>query len=319
MRKKIALIGGGNIGGTLAYIIASKELGDVVILDRNKEYAAGKALDIEQSLPVMKKDVSLIGTDDYADIKDSDLVIITAGVARKPGMSRDDLLSVNAEVIKTVAEGVKKYCPNAFVIVVTNPLDAIVYAFLKYSGFSRNKVVGMAGVLDSARFRLFLARELNTSVQDITSFVLGGHGDTMVPLMRYTNVGGVPLLDLIKKGMISSDKVQEIIQRTRSGGAEIVKLLKSGSAYYAPATSAIKMAESYLNNNKELFPCSVYLEGEYGLSDTCMGVPAFIGANGVEDIIQIDFDNEEKAVFDQSAEAVNSLISAMKKIVAKLT
>jgi malate dehydrogenase len=319
MRKKIALIGGGNIGGTLAYIIASKELGDVVILDRNKEYAAGKALDIEQSLPVMKKDVSLIGTDDYADIKDSDLVIITAGVARKPGMSRDDLLSVNAEVIKTVAEGVKKYCPNAFVIVVTNPLDAIVYAFLKYSGFSRNKVVGMAGVLDSARFRLFLARELNTSVQDITSFVLGGHGDTMVPLMRYTNVGGVPLLDLIKKGIISSDKVQEIIKRTRSGGAEIVKLLKSGSAYYAPATSAIKMAESYLNNNKELFPCSVYLEGEYGLSDTCMGVPAFIGANGVEDIIQIDFDNEEKAVFDQSAEAVNSLISAMKKILAKLT
>ena len=319
MRKKIALIGGGNIGGTLAYIIASKELGDVVILDRNKEYAAGKALDIEESLPVMKKDVSLIGTDDYADIKDSDLVIITAGVARKPGMSRDDLLSVNAEVIKTVAEGVKKYCPNAFVIVITNPLDAIVYAFLKYSGFSRNKVVGMAGVLDSARFRLFLARELNTSVKDITSFVLGGHGDTMVPLMRYTNVGGVPLLDLIKKGMISSNKVQEIIQRTRSGGAEIVKLLKSGSAYYAPATSAIKMAESYLNNNKELFPCSVYLEGEYGLSDTCMGVPAFIGANGVEDIIQIDFDNEEKAVFDQSAEAVNSLISAMKKILAKLT
>jgi len=319
MRKKIALIGGGNIGGTLAYIIASKELGDVVILDRNKEYAAGKALDIEESLPVMKKDVSLIGTDDYADIKDSDLVIITAGVARKPGMSRDDLLSVNAEVIKTVAEGVKKYCPNAFVIVITNPLDAIVYAFLKYSGFSRNKVVGMAGVLDSARFRLFLARELNTSVQDITSFVLGGHGDTMVPLMRYTNVGGVPLLDLIKRGMISSDKVQEIIQRTRSGGAEIVKLLKSGSAYYAPATSAIKMAESYLNNNKELFPCSVYLEGEYGLSDTCMGVPAFIGANGVEDIIQIDFDNEEKAVFDQSAEAVNSLISAMKKILTKLT
>ena len=234
-------------------------------------------------------------------------------------MSRDDLLSVNAEVIKTVAEGVKKYCPNAFVIVITNPLDAIVYAFLKYSGFSRNKVVGMAGVLDSARFRLFLARELNTSVQDITSFVLGGHGDTMVPLMRYTNVGGVPLLDLIKRGMISSDKVQEIIQRTRSGGAEIVKLLKSGSAYYAPATSAIKMAESYLNNNKELFPCSVYLEGEYGLSDTCMGVPAFIGANGVEDIIQIDFDNEEKAVFDQSAEAVNSLISAMKKILTKLT
>jgi len=314
MRKKIALIGGGNIGGTLAYIIASKELGDVVILDRNKEYAAGKALDIEQSLPVMKKDISLIGTDDYADIEGSDLVIITAGVARKPGMSRDDLLSVNADVIKTVAGGVKKYCPNAFVIVITNPLDAIVYAFLKYSGFSRKKVIGMAGVLDSARFGLFLARELNTSVRDITSFVLGGHGDTMVPLMRYTNVGGIPLSDFIKKGIISSAKIQEIIERTKNGGAEIVKLLKDGSAYYAPASSAIKMAESYLNDNNELFPCSVYLEGEYGLSDTCMGVPVFIGKNGIENIIQIEFDAEEQAIFDKSAEAVNGLISAMKKV-----
>lgn len=314
MRKKISLIGGGNIGGTLAYIIASKELGDVVILDRNKEYAAGKALDIEQSLPIMKKDISLIGTDDYADIEGSDLVIITAGVARKPGISRDDLLSVNADVIKTVAGGVKKYCPNAFVIVITNPLDAIVYAFLKYSGFSRKKVVGMAGVLDSARFRLFLARELNTSVRDITSFVLGGHGDTMVPLMRYTNVGGIPLSDFIKKGIISSAKVQEIVERTKNGGAEIVKLLKDGSAYYAPATSAIQMVESYLNDNNELFPCSVYLEGEYGLSDTCMGVPVFIGKNGIENIIQIEFDGEERAVFDKSAEAVNGLISAMKKV-----
>ena len=314
MRKKIALIGGGNIGGTLAYIAASKEIGDIVILDRSKEFAAGKALDIEESLPVMKKDVTLIGTDDYSDIKDSDLVIITAGVTRKPGMSRDDLLSVNAGVIKIVAEGVKKYAPNAFVIVITNPLDAIVYAFLKYSGFSRKKVVGMAGVLDSARFNLFLARELSVSVRDITSFVLGGHGDTMVPLIRYTNVGGVPLLDLIKQDIITSNKVQEIVERTKSGGAEIVKLLKSGSAFYAPATSAIRMAESYLNNNRQLFPCSVYLEGEYNLNDTCMGVPAFIGSAGVEDIIQIDFNKEERIIFDKSVEAVNNLITAMKKV-----
>lgn len=316
MRKKIALIGGGNIGGTLAYIAASKEIGDIVILDRSKEYAAGKALDIEESLPVMKKDVNFIGTDDYSDIKDSDLVIITAGVARKPGMSRDDLLSVNAGVIKIVAEGVKKYAPNAFVIVITNPLDAIVYAFLKYSGFSRKKVIGMAGVLDSARFNLFLARELNASVQDITSFVLGGHGDTMVPLIRYTNVGGIPLLDLIKQGLITSSKVQEIIERTKSGGAEIVKLLKNGSAFYAPATSAIRMAASYLNNNRQLFPCSVYLEGEYGLNDICMGVPTFIGANGVEDIVQMTFNQEEQAIFDKSAKAVRDLTTAMQKVLS---
>ncbi len=314
MRKKIALIGGGNIGGTLAYIAASKEIGDIVILDRSKEYAAGKALDIEESLPVMKKDVTLVGTDDYSDIKDSDLVIITAGVARKPGMSRDDLLSVNAGVIKVVAEGVKKYAPNAFVIVITNPLDAIVYAFLKYSGFSRKKVIGMAGVLDSARFNLFLARELNASVKDIKSFVLGGHGDTMVPLIRYTNIGGVPLLDLIKQGRITSNKVQEIVERTKSGGAEIVKLLKNGSAFYAPATSAIRMAISYLNNSRQLFPCSVYLEGEYGLNDICMGVPTFIGANGVEDIVQITFNQEEQAIFDKSAKAVGDLVTAMQKV-----
>ena len=314
MKKKIALIGGGNIGGTLAYIAASKEIGDIVILDRSKEYAAGKALDIEESLPVMKKDINITGTDDYSDIKDSDLVIITAGVARKLGMSRDDLLSVNADVIKIVAEGVKKYAPSAFVIVITNPLDAIVYAFLKYSGFSRKKVIGMAGVLDSARFNLFLARELNVSTQDVTSFVLGGHGDTMVPLTRYTNIGGVPLLDLIKQGRITSNKVQEIVERTKSGGAEIVKLLKNGSAFYAPATSAIRMAMSYLNNSRQLFPCSVYLEGEYGLNDICMGVPIFIGANGVEDIVQITFNQEEQAIFDKSAKAVGDLVTAMQKV-----
>lgn len=316
MRKKIALIGSGNIGGTLAYLAALKELGDVVILDRTREFASGKALDIEESLPVIEKDIKLTGTNDYADIKDSDLVIITAGVARKPGMSRDDLLSVNAEVIKTVALGVKEYAPNAFVIVITNPLDAIVYAFLKYSGFSRKKVIGMAGVLDSARFNLFLARELDMSVQDITSFVLGGHGDTMVPLIRYTNVGGVPLQDLIKQGMISDDKVEEIVERTKKGGAEIVKLLKNGSAFYAPAASAIKMAESYLNNNNQLFPCSMYLEGEYGLNDICMGVPVIIGSSGVEKIIQIDFNPEEQSIFNESVEAVNNLISAMKKVLS---
>jgi malate dehydrogenase len=315
MRKKIALIGGGNIGSTLAYIIATKELADVVLLDRTKEYAAGKALDIEESLPVMKKDLSVIGTDDYKDIKGADLVIITAGVPRKVGMSRDDLLSVNTDVIKIVAEGVKKYAPNAFVIVITNPLDAMVYAFLKYSGFSRNKVVGMAGVLDSARFRLFLARELGVSVKDITTFVLGGHGDTMVPLKRYTNVGGIPLEDIIKKGVISYERVEEIIKRTKEGGAEIVKLLKTGSAFYAPATSAIEMAESYLNDKKQLLPCSIFLEGEYGLTDICMGVPALIGAKGVEDVIEIDFYADEKAVFQKSVNAVADLIKAMQKTI----
>ncbi|WPX96532.1 malate dehydrogenase [Candidatus Bandiella euplotis] len=314
MRKKIALIGGGNIGGTLAYIIASKELGDVVILDRTREFAAGKALDIEESLPIMKKDLSLIGTDSYEDIAGADLVIITAGVARKPGMSRDDLLSINAEVTKSVAEGVKKYASNAFVIVVTNPLDAMVYAFLRYSGFSRHKVVGMAGVLDSARFRLFLARELGASVQDITTFVLGGHGDTMVPLIRYTNVGGVPLEDLIKQNVISTEKVESIIERTRKGGEEVVKLLKTGSAFYAPATSAVEMAESYLNDEKRLIPCSIFLEGEYGLNDICMGVPAFIGNKGVEKIIEIGFNDDEKVVFQKSAEAVGDLVAAMKRI-----
>ena len=248
MREKIGLIGGGNIGGTLAYIIASKALGDIVILDKNKEYAKGKALDIEESLLVMRGDLSIIGTDSYEDIEGADLVIITAGVARKPDMTREDLLAVNTEVINSVAQGIKKYAPNTFVIVITNPLDAMVYAFLKYSGFSRNKVVGMAGVLDSARFRLFLARELNTSAQDITTLVLGGHGGTMVPLIRYTNVGGIPLEDLIQQGFISSKTVDAIVERTRKGGLEIVKLLKTGSAFYAPAVSAIEIAESYLGD-----------------------------------------------------------------------
>ena len=313
MRKKIGLIGGGNIGGTLAYIIASKALGDIVILDRNKEYAKGKALDIEESLPVMRRDLSIIGTDSYEDIEGADLVIITAGVARKPDMTREDLLAVNTEIINSVAQGIKKYAPNAFVIVITNPLDAMVYAFLKYSGFSRNKVVGMAGVLDSARFRLFLARELNISAQDITTLVLGGHGGTMVPLIRYTNVGGIPLKDLIKQGLISSKIVDAIVERTRKGGLEIVKLLKTGSAFYAPAVSAIEIAESYLGDRKQLFPCSIFLEGEYGLNDICMGVPVFIGGQGVESIIKIDFNQDEKIMFKKSVKAVSELIVAMKK------
>ena len=313
MRKKIGLIGGGNIGGTLAHIIASKALGHIVILDRNKEYAKGKALDIEESLPVMKKDLSIIGTDDYKDIEGVDLVIITAGVARKPGMTRDDLLSVNAGVMNTVAQGVKKYASDAFVIVITNPLDAMVYAFLKYSGFPKNKVVGMAGILDSARFRLFLARELNISVQDITTLVLGGHGDTMVPLIRYTNVGGIPLEHLIDKGIISYKTVEAIIERTRNGGLEIVQLLKTSSAFYAPAISAIEMAESYLEDKKQLLPCSVLLEGEYGINDICMGVPVIIGKGGIESIIEIDFDKKENAMFQKSAEAVTELIITIKK------
>ena len=312
MRKKIALIGGGNIGGTLAYIIASKALGDIVILDRNAKYAKGKALDIEQGLPVMKKDLSIIGTDNYKDIEGANLVIITAGVARKPDMTRDDLLYVNAEVMSSVAQGVRKYASEAFVIIITNPLDAMVYAFLKYSEFSRNRVVGMAGVLDSARFRLFLARELNISIQDITTFVLGGHGDTMVPLIRCTSIAGIPLEDLIKKGITSSKKVNEIIDRTRQGGAEIVQLLKTGSAFYAPAISAVEMAESYLGDRKQLLPCSVLLDGEYGIHDICMGVPTLIGEQGVEDIIEIDFNENEGVMFHKSAEAVTKLIATMK-------
>ena len=313
MKKKIGLIGGGNIGGTLAYIIASKALGDIVILDRNKGYAEGKALDVEESLPIIKKDLSIIGTDNYKDIEGADLVIITAGVARRPGMTRDDLLSVNADVMSTVAQGVKKYASDAFVIVITNPLDAMAYAFLEYSAFPKNKVVGMAGVLDSARFRLFLARELNMSVQDITTLVLGGHGDTMVPLIKYTSIGGVPLEHLIEKGIISYKTVEAIIERTRNGGLEIIQLLKTSSAFYAPAISAIEMAESYLEDKKQLLPCSVLLEGEYGISDICMGVPVIIGKEGIEGIVEISFDKNESAMFQKSAEAVKELIITMKK------
>jgi malate dehydrogenase len=310
-RHKIALIGGGNIGGTLAHLAALRNLGDVVILDRTGDYARGKALDIEQSSPVEGCDSRLIGTSEYKDLEGSDVVIITAGVARKPGMSRDDLLSINNEVMKTVGAGVKEYCPNAFVIVVTNPLDAMVYAFQKASGLPHYRVVGMAGVLDSARFRLFIARELNVSVEDVSAFVLGGHGDTMVPLIRYTTIAGIPLPDIIKMGWIAKERLEQIVQRTREGGAEIVKLLQTGSAFYAPATSAIEMAESYLRDRRRVLACAAYLNGEYGVKGLYVGVPAIIGANGVEKIVEINLNAEEKTMFTHSVNAVEGLVNAL--------
>lgn len=310
-RHKIALIGGGNIGGTLAHLAALKNLGDVIILDKTADFARGKALDLEQSTPVEAYDAHISGTSDYKDIEGADVVIITAGVARKPGMSRDDLLSINKEVMKIAGEGVKKHCPNAFVIVVTNPLDAMVYAFQQASGLPHNKVVGMAGVLDSARFRLFIARELNVSVEDITAFVLGGHGDSMVPLVRYTTVAGIPLPDIIKMGWISQEKIDQIVQRTRDGGAEIVKLLQTGSAFYAPATSAIEMAESYLKDRKRILPCAAHLNGEYGVKDLYVGVPVVIGSKGVEKVVEIQLDANEKEKFNSSVAAVKGLVDAL--------
>lgn len=315
-RNKIALIGGGNIGGTLAHLCGLKELGDVVILDRGGTVAAGKALDIEQSSTVEGYDADLYGTSDYKDIEGADVVIITAGVPRQPGMSRDDLLSVNLEVMKTVGAGVKEHCPDAFVIVVTNPLDAMVYAFQKYSGLPPHKVVGMAGVLDSARFKLFLAREMNVSPEDIAAFVLGGHGDTMVPMVRYTTVAGIPLPDLIKMGWISQKRLDEIVDRTRNGGAEIVQLLQKGSAFYAPATAALEMAESYLKDRRRVMPCAAYLNGEYGLKDIYVGVPVVIGANGVEKIIELSLNSDEQAMLDTSVTAVRGLLSAIEKMAA---
>tara|TARA_B110000503_G_scaffold131913_1_gene207224 strand:+ start:391 stop:1341 length:951 start_codon:yes stop_codon:yes gene_type:complete len=313
-KKKISLIGGGNIGGTLAFMIANKGIADVVILDRKENFAQGKALDVEQSLPINGQDVSVIGTSDYTKISNSDVIIITAGIARKPGMTRDDLLSINSEITKTVALNVKKYSPDAFVIVITNPLDAILYAFLHYSKVPRNKVVGMAGVLDSARFKLFLAKELNVSVSDVSSFVLGGHGDTMVPLIRYTNVAGIPLTELIEQGRISKEQVGNVIERTKQGGAEIVDLLETGSAFYAPASSALEIAESYLLDKRKTLPCSVLMQGEYGITDSCMGVPVTIGKSGVENIIELELSTQEKDAFNKSADAVNSLIRQIKKI-----
>lgn len=307
-RHKISLIGAGNIGGTLAHLAGLKNLGDIVMFDIKKDNAVGKALDIEQSSIVENFNSNIIGTSDYASIKDSDIVIVTAGIPRKTGMSRDDLINTNVKIIKSVAEGIKKNAPNAFVIVITNPLDAMVYVMQQETGFDPKKVVGMAGVLDSSRMSLFLAREFNVSVEDVKSFVLGGHGDTMVPLIRYSSVSGIPVPDLIKMGWTTQEKIDQIIQRTRDGGAEIVKLLGNGSAYFAPATSAIEMAESYLKDKRKILPIAAYLNGEYGVDGMYIGVPAIIGKNGVEKIVEIKLDKAEQANFDQSVKAVKNLI-----------
>ncbi|WP_191083859.1 malate dehydrogenase [Roseococcus microcysteis] len=313
-RKKIALIGAGNIGGTLAHLIGLKQLGDVVMFDVFPGVAAGKALDIMQSGPVDGFDSHMVGTGDYSAIEGADVVIVTAGFPRMPGMTRDDLLTKNAGVIGQVAEGIKQYAPNAFVICITNPLDVMVWVLQQRSGLPPEKVVGMAGVLDSARFRLFLAQEFNVSVEDVTAFVLGGHGDTMVPLTRYSTVAGIPVPDLVKMGWTTQEKIDAIVTRTANGGGEIVKLLERGSAFYAPAASAIAMAESYLLDKKRVLPCAVLLNGEYGQNDFYVGVPVVIGGNGVEKIVEVQFTAEEKAAFDKSCDAVKKLIEDFKKL-----
>jgi malate dehydrogenase len=311
-RPKIALVGGGNIGGTLAHLIGLKELGDVVLFDITEGMPQGKSLDIAQSSPVDGFDVSYKGTNDYKDIEGADVVIVTAGVPRKPGMSRDDLVAINTGIIKQVGEGIKKYAKDAFVIVITNPLDAMVWVMHKVTGFKSSKIVGMAGVLDSARFRYFLSEEFKVSVEDVTAFVLGGHGDTMVPLTRYSTVAGIPLPDLIKMGLSTQEKIDKIVQRTRDGGAEIVNLLKTGSAFYAPASSAVAMAESYLKDKKRVLPCAVNLNGEYGHKDIFVGVPVIIGANGVEKILEINLNSAEQKQFDYSVDAVKKLMASVK-------
>ena len=313
-RNKIALIGSGQIGGTLAHLAGLKELGDIVLFDIADGIPQGKALDIAESSPISSFDSNIIGTSKYEDISDADVCIVTAGVPRKPGMSRDDLLSINLKVMKSVGEGIKKYAPNSFVICITNPLDAMVWALQKFSTLPAENVVGMAGVLDSGRFAYFLSQEFNVSVKDVQTFVLGGHGDTMVPLLRYSTVGGIPIPDLIEMGWSSQKKMDEIVQRTRDGGAEIVALLKTGSAYYAPAASAINMAESYLKDQKRVIPCASYLTGQFDYSDIYVGVPTVIGNKGVEKIIEINLDEIEKINFSKSVESVQKLIQDCKKI-----
>ena len=309
-RNKIALIGSGMIGGTLAHMIGLKELGDVVLFDISDGTPQGKGLDIAQSAPVDGFDANFVGANDYSAIEGADVCIVTAGVPRKPGMSRDDLLGINLKVMEQVGAGIKKYAPNAFVICITNPLDAMVWALQKFSGLPKSHVVGMAGVLDSARFRHFLADEFKVSVEDVTAFVLGGHGDTMVPLTRYSTVAGIPLPDLVKMGWTSQEKLDQIVQRTRDGGAEIVGLLKTGSAYYAPASSAIQMAESYLKDKKRVLPSAAHLSGQYGLKDIYVGVPVVIGAGGVERVIEIELNKAEQKMFDKSVESVQGLCAA---------
>jgi malate dehydrogenase len=306
-RNKIALVGSGQIGGTLALLAGIKELGDVVLFDVVDGVPQGKALDIAQMSTVEGFDANYVGSNDYGALKGADVVIVTAGVPRKPGMTRDDLIGINAKVIATVAENIKQHCPNAFVIVVTNPLDVMVWVMRELSGLPHNKVVGMAGVLDSARFRLFLANEFKVSVEDVTAFVLGGHGDTMVPLIRYSTVAGIPVPDLIKMGWSTQEKIDKITQRTRDGGAEIVNLLKTGSAFYAPAASAIEMAASYLRDKRRVLPCAAWLTGQYGVKDLYVGVPAVIGAKGVEKVVEIALNPDEKAMFDKSVNAVKDL------------
>ncbi len=317
-RAKIALIGAGQIGGTLALLAGQKNLGDVVLFDIAEGIPQGKALDIAQLSPVEKFDARFSGTQSYEAIEGADVIIVTAGVPRKPGMSRDDLLSINLKVMEQAGAGIKKYAPNAFVICITNPLDAMVWAIQKACGLPKNKVVGMAGVLDSARFRYFLADEFNVSVEDVTAFVLGGHGDTMVPLTRYSTVAGVPIPDLIKMGWSTQDRIDSIVQRTRDGGAEIVNLLKTGSAFYAPAASAIAMAESYLLDKKRVLPCAAWLNGEYGVKGLYVGAPVVIGAKGVERVVEIDLDRSERAMLDKSVASVKGLVDACLKIAPDL-
>jgi len=316
-RNKIALIGAGNIGGTLAHLAGLKELGDIVMFDVVDGIPQGKALDLSQSSPVEGFNVKLSGASSYAAIRGADVVIVTAGVARKPGMSRDDLLGINTSVMEAVGKGIKANCPKAFVICVTNPLDAMVWVLREASGLPHNMVVGMAGVLDSARFRYFLSEEFKVSVEDVTAFVLGGHGDTMVPLPRYSTVGGIPLPDLVKMKWTTEKRIEEIVQRTRDGGAEIVGLLKTGSAFYAPASSAISMAESYLKDKKRVMPCAAYLKGQYGVKGLYVGVPVVIGAKGVERIVEIKLDAAEKAGFNKSVRAVQGLIKTIKGLKKK--
>ena len=313
-RNKIALVGAGNIGGTLALLAGLKELGDVVLFDIVDGVPHGKALDIAEASPVEGFDASITGSDDYSKISGADVVIVTAGIARKPGMSRDDLIGTNTKVMHSVGKGIRENCPNAFVICITNPLDVMVGILQKACGLPTNKVVGMAGVLDSARFRYFLAEEFNVSVEDVTAFVLGGHGDTMVPLERYSTVAGIPVPDLIKMGWSTEEKLAEIVQRTRDGGAEIVKLLKTGSAFYAPASSAIEMAEAYLRDKKRVLPCAAYCDGQYGLDGLYVGVPAVLGSGGVERIVEIEMNDSERAMFDHSVQAVIELNEAASKL-----
>ncbi len=317
-RRKIALIGGGQIGGTLAHLVGLKELGDAVLFDIVEGLPQGKSLDIAQAGPIEGYDARLKGTNSYADIAGADVVIVTAGVPRKPGMSRDDLIGITLKVMAAVGDGIRQHAPDAFIICITNPLDAMVWALRQFSGVPHEKIIGMAGVLDSARFRHFLAEELNVSVEDVSAFVLGGHGDTMVPMPRFSTVAGIPLPELVKMGWISQDRLDKLIQRTRDGGAEIVGLLKTGSAFYAPATAAIEMAQSYLRDKRRVLPCAAYVNGPYGIKDLYVGVPVVIGEKGVEKILELELTADERAALIKSADAVRGLIDACKKLEPKL-